>query len=108
MKQVQRGFTLIELLVSIFVLALGVTGAMLLQLSSTRQMQQSALRQRAVIFASSVAEQLHANLPENPEGWSTEANAQLPNAALSWHGRTLSLKWQGSGSEQQLQQSIAP
>jgi len=68
-----RGFSLIEVLVSAFVLALGVIGALGMQMSALQTARQSAFHAEAMHFATEVADQMRASAlggptpePDNP------------------------------------------
>lgn len=71
-SQPDRGFTLIEVLVAVFVLAVGVVGALGTQMAALRTRQQSSLMSDAVQLASSLADRMRANVeqmrsgPDNP------------------------------------------
>lgn len=60
-KSEQDGFSLIEVLVSIFVLSLGVIGAVGMQLAALRTAQQSAFQTAALQLASEMAEKIRTN-----------------------------------------------
>lgn len=55
------GFTLIEVLVAVFVLAVGVMGALAVQTVALRTRQESALMSHGVQLASSFADRMRAN-----------------------------------------------
>lgn len=57
----ENGFSLIEVLVAIFVLAIGVVGAVGMQLTALRISQQSALQTKALHFAVEMADSMFAN-----------------------------------------------
>jgi type IV pilus assembly protein PilV len=57
----EHGFSLIEVLVSLFVLAIGVTGAAAMQLTALRTAQQSAYHTAAVQLATEMADTMRAN-----------------------------------------------
>lgn len=52
----ENGFSLIEVLVALFVLAVGVVGAIAMQLTALRTTQQTALRTQALYLASEIAD----------------------------------------------------
>ncbi|HEY0490384.1 MAG TPA: type IV pilus modification protein PilV [Telluria sp.] len=58
------GFTLIEVLVAVFVLAVGVMGAVAAQTVALRTRQESALMSHGVQLATSFADRMRANTPQ--------------------------------------------
>lgn len=58
----ENGFSLIEVLVALFVLALGVVGAIAMQLTALRTTQQTVQRTQALYLASEIADSF-ASLP---------------------------------------------
>lgn len=56
-----RGFTLLEILIAVLVLALGILGAVALQLGALRARHQSMLASHATQLAASLAERMRAN-----------------------------------------------
>lgn len=59
-----QGFSLIEVLVAVIVLAIGLVGGAALQLSALRTRHQSALLSTAVQLASSMADNMRANVAQ--------------------------------------------
>ena len=64
----EDGFTLIEVLVALFVLALGVLGAVGMQMSAMRTRHESSLMSNAVHLASGLADQMRANTDQMGHG----------------------------------------
>ena len=88
------GFTLIEVLVAVFVLAVGVLGAVAAQTVALRTRQESALTSRGVQLATSFADRMRANTAQMrlPDGANPYLQLQyaaatdgLPEAASHCH-----------------------
>ena len=73
------GFTLIEVLVAVFVLAVGVLGAVAAQTVALRTRQESALMSRGVQLATSFADRMRANTAQMrlPDGANPYLQLQL-------------------------------
>lgn len=56
-----RGFSLIEVLISMVIIAIGLLGAMALQVTSLKEEQVSTYRNNATLIAQSVLEEIRAN-----------------------------------------------
>jgi type IV pilus assembly protein PilV len=56
----ESGFSLIEVLIALFVLAVGMTGAIAMQLTALRTAQQTQLRTQALYLASEMADSLRS------------------------------------------------
>lgn len=63
-SRIVGGFTLIEVLVAVFVLAVGVMGAVAAQTVALRTRQQSALMSHGVQLASAFADRMRANVAQ--------------------------------------------
>jgi type IV pilus assembly protein PilV len=55
------GFSLVEVLISIIVLAIGLIGAAMMQLTAARTTEQSSMHDSAISLASQIAEEIRAN-----------------------------------------------
>lgn len=80
MRHVQRGFTLIEVLVALFVLAVGVMGAVAAQNVAAQTRHSSALLAAAAQLAGSLADSMAANAVEMALPDSANAYLQAPGA----------------------------
>ncbi|RBA23934.1 type IV pilus modification protein PilV [Herminiimonas fonticola] len=70
MRSTEHGFSLIEVLVSVFILAVGVIGALGMHLNALRTAQQSAYQTRALHLGADMVDAMRANveqmrLPDN-------------------------------------------
>ncbi|NEX60253.1 type IV pilus modification protein PilV [Noviherbaspirillum galbum] len=87
----EHGFSLVEILVALFVLGLGVLGAVELQLAAGRTIRQSATHTAAVHLATDIAEHLRLN-PAGLGGGSYlgadfRASEDIPAAGQGCHDR---------------------
>lgn len=64
MRSTEHGFSLIEVLVSVFILAVGVIGALGMQLHALRTAQQSSYQTRALHLGTDMADAMRANVEQ--------------------------------------------
>ncbi len=64
MKSTEHGFSLIEVLISVFVLAVGVIGALGMHMHALRTAQQSAYQTRALHLGADMADAMRANVEQ--------------------------------------------
>lgn len=80
---VKGGFTLIEVLVALFVLTVGVLGALATQLAALHTRHQSRLMSNGVQLASTLADSMRANLDAMRSGDADNPYLQLRYDAIS-------------------------
>lgn len=87
----QSGATLIETMVSLFVLGVGLFGAIALQIKSNQQEQNSFMYAQAVVLANDITERIKSSATPDTEiiNWKTRVQQLLPGGDGSVSGTTL-------------------
>ena len=91
MRSTEHGFSLIEVLISVFILSVGVIGALGMHLHALRTAQQSAYQTRALYLGADMADAMRANaeqmrLPDNANPY---LQVDYQSSSASSHSGTL-------------------
>jgi Tfp pilus assembly protein PilV len=106
MDKNNRGFSLLEVLLSFFILALGISGLLMLQLSSTRLENQSRLYNIATQYAYSVSDLLYLGLDSQVQNLQENIQNDLPKGSLAVteqaNTQSIKISWELDNKEQEI------